>query len=290
MKISFTSIGAVLLLSLLACNGSYDKAETAQADAGTDFKKQDYYEVADSTANHYQSPTGAVPAANPDWDKKIVRTATLNLEVKDYHAFYGTLRTSVRKLGGYIATENQLQSDYKLENTVTVKVPVAQFEEAMNLLSGTSASEKVIGLQVSSQDVTGEVVDTKSRMEAKRQVRLRYLELLKQAKNMDEILKVQQEINEIQEQIEMGTGRVSYLNHASALSTIQLTFFQVLNPAAPAPSDPTFFTRTWQAFEKGWGFIKNLIIAFITIWPLWLAVLCVWFIGKRFMPKGKAVS
>jgi hypothetical protein len=52
------------------------------------------------------------------------------------------------------------------------------------------------------------VVDTRSRMEAKKQMRDRYLELLKQARNMKEILEVQQVINSIQEDIESGSGRV----------------------------------------------------------------------------------
>jgi hypothetical protein len=61
---------------------------------------------------------------NPDWDKKIIKTASVNLEVKDYSNFYTSLREKVRNMGGYIAQEEQSQSDYKIENTMTIKVPV----------------------------------------------------------------------------------------------------------------------------------------------------------------------
>ena len=65
-------------------------------------------------------------------------------------------------------------------------------------------------LKISTEDVTGEVVDTRARMEAKKQMRDRYLALLKQARNMKEILEVQTEINTIQEDIESASGRVGF--------------------------------------------------------------------------------
>lgn len=297
----------MLLLFCIACN-QLNKSEQATTDAessggffpkngayadstsvsSTQIIEEDYKTEDEQNPQQKQSPPkqnqqqpSSQPAANPDWDRKIIKTATLNVEVENYSKYYAVLRESVKNVGGYIASEDQSQSDYKLENAVTLKVPVARFDESMNLLATGTGKDKVVERKITSQDVTGEVVDTKSRMEAKRHVRLRYLELLNQAKTMEDILKVQDEINGIQEEIEMGTGRVNYLNHASAYSTIQLTFFQVINPALEAPKDPTFATRIWYAFENGWDFIKNILIGLISIWPLWIAGFGIWFIVKR---------
>jgi hypothetical protein len=52
---------------------------------------------------------------------------------------------------------------------MVIKVPVDQFENLMNSFSGEGI--KVIEKKISSDDVTGEMVDTKSRIETKRQVR-----------------------------------------------------------------------------------------------------------------------
>lgn len=49
-------------------------------------------------------------------------------------------------------------------------------------------------------------------MQAKMAVRDKYLQLLKQAKNIDETLQVQNEINGIQEDIEAANGRINYCN------------------------------------------------------------------------------
>lgn len=251
MKIKLFPLGIAIVLLVVSC-GKYEAGETAQADVAE--VNKEFYKVDSTVAGNEQQqgnpPRTQQAAVNPDWDKKIIKTAALSLEVEDYNKYYSLLRESVRNTGGYIAAENQGRTDYKLENIVTVKVPVAQFDEAMTRLTTATGKEKVMELRVSSQDVTGEVVDTKSRMEAKRQVRLRYMELLQQAKNMEDILKVQSEINQVQEQIEMGAGRVNYLNHASAFSTIQLTFYQVLNPSAETPSDPSFSLRPGRLLRK----------------------------------------
>ena len=201
-----------------------------------------------------------------DWDKKIIKTAALTLEVKDYKTFDHQLRGTIKQFGGYISQEEQNESAYKIENTLSIKVPVGQFEDAMDKLC--NGNEKTIEKKITSEDVTTEVVDTKSRIEAKKQARLRYLDLLKQAKNMDEILQVQNEINDIQEQLESASGRVSYLNHSSAFSTINLNFYQVLDATGVADAKPSYFHEIGEAFAGGLKWVSELLLGLVSLWPL----------------------
>jgi Tfp pilus assembly protein PilZ len=226
-----------------------------------------------------KQPSQTQPVPNPDWDKKIIKNASLNLEVKDYKSFYSSFREKVRSLGGYVAQEEQTQSEYKIENTLVIKVPVDQFDNALTLLTGNV--EKINERKISSQDVTAEFVDTKSRVEAKKQVRQRYLDLLKQAKNMEEILSVQSEINDIQEEIESATGRIEYLGHSSSFSTINLTYFQVLNSTAKDNNKPSFGTKITDAFKTGLGWIVDLFIGLVSIWPLFLVVFVLIIVYKK---------
>ncbi|MFT3679186.1 MAG: DUF4349 domain-containing protein [Ferruginibacter sp.] len=217
--------------------------------------------------------------ASIDWDKKIIKTATLKLEVNDFKKSNEAIHQAIKQFGGYIAQEEQNTSDYKLESTVTLKVPVHLFEELMNGLSATDA--KVIERKITSEDVTGEVVDVRSRLEAKKEMRLRYLDFLKQSKNMEEALQVQSEINGIQEEIEAAAGRVEYLNHQSAYSTIQLTFYQPLDGFNPVNESPSFFTRTTNAFKTGAKWFADVFVGLISIWPLILTICTVAFLFKR---------
>lgn len=148
------------------------------------------------------------------------------------------LREKIKKYGGYVSQEQQSQDDYKIQNSVVIKIPVDQFDNAVNDI--TSDIVKLNQKNISSDDVATELVDGKARLEAKKQVRLRYLELLKQAKNMQEILDVQKEVNGIQEDIESVSGRIEFLNHSSQMSTINFTYYQVLNPSASTDKPDTF--------------------------------------------------
>lgn len=319
------SLGAVLLVTLIACHDRQNEPNEIQqlskelskgkleekvpalpAAAGNNKADAMYIGVADSVAttsgdeenedrkqqtpgNKQASPKQTTdPAPNIDWDKKIIRNANLSVEVKDYNHFNDLTREAVKKSGGYIANEEQSQSDYKLENVVTIKVPVAQFDDAVKAL--TSGPEKLVVKRITSEDVTGEVVDTKSRLEAKRQVRLRYLDLLKQAKNMDEILQVQNEINDIQENMESAAGRINYLTHAAAYSTIQLNFFQVLNAQAKDVEDkPGFGTKILTALSDGLGWVGELMVVVVSLWPLWIGLFIVWRLVRKFRKRQPAI-
>jgi hypothetical protein len=220
--------------------------------------------------------------SNPDWDSKIIKTATLRLEIKDFKKYNDYVHNAVKQYGAYVAQEDQNLSDEKSETTITIKVPVAQFEPMMNKLPADDS--KVVEKKISTEDVTGEVVDTKSRLEAKKQMRLKYLEFLKQSKNMEEVLQVQNEINGIQEQIESAAGRVAFLSNQSAMSTINLTFYQPMEGYKPTDATPSFLTRVGNAFKTGASWIAELFVGLVSIWPLLLVAFGIYFGWKKLRP------
>lgn len=217
---------------------------------------------ADSSVSHTLNNT----ATHIDWDKKIIKTANLRLQIKDFNKYNAFVQVATKQHGGYIAQEQQSLSDDKSETNVTIKVPIAQFENLMNQLPAKEA--KVLERSISTEDVSGEMVDTRSRLEAKKQMRIKYLEFLKQSKNMTEVLQVQQEINSIQEQIESAMGRINFLSHQTAYSTIQLNFFQPMEGYRPTDLAPSFITKVAESFKSGMRWFTELLIALIALWPL----------------------
>jgi len=121
-------------------------------------------------------------------------------------------------------------------------------------------------------------------MEARKKVRDRYLELLKQAKNMAEVLQVQTEINNTQEEVEGAAGRIAYLGHSAAYSTINISFYQVLNPSAVEPRSPTYGERIVSSFSEGLKWIAELFIMLISLWPLWIGLVFLWLFIKKLRP------
>ena len=289
-KILIAASAMVLLISCENSNTgkvvSLDKIEERKPEAEDNKKEEGFITTMNDSETSPQEngpdkvkQTQQEIITKPDWDKRIIKTATLNLEIKDYNTYNFSLREKIKQTGGYVAQEQQTQSDYKIENSITIKVPVDQFDNAVNLI--TVSVKELNEKKIASQDVTTEVVDTKSRLEAKKQVRLKYLDLLKQAKNMEEILSVQSEINRIQEEIESAAGRIEFLSHSSSFSTIHLTFYQVLNAAAIDGDKPSFAMRFTNAFQFGWNWIGELSIGIVSIWPLLLLIFTVFIFYKR---------
>lgn len=231
---------------------------------------------------------GTLPGQNPDWDKKIIKTAELKLEVKDFRLYSNIIHNDSKRYGAYIASEDQSESNEKKESTISIKVPVDQFENLLNVLP--SDSDKIIEKKITSEDVTGEVVDTKSRLQAKEQMRLKYLEFLKQSKNIEDVLKVQAEINNIQEEMEAASGRINYLSHQSSFSTINVTFYQLLPGYNPSTNTPGFSVRALTAFKNGFQFIAEIFIGLVSVWPLFLFVFIVWLIWKKQILKTALIK
>jgi hypothetical protein len=246
--------------------------------------------TADTVASQNDTDKIVLQSGGPDWDKKIIKTANVILELKDYNAYNTVIHLKLKSFGAYVAQEQQSENDEQISNNISIKVPVDKFDEMMNSLSGDDV--KVLEKNISTEDVTGEVVDTKARIEAKQQARARYLELLKQAKNMNDILQVQNEINSIQEEIESASGRVNYLVHASAYSTINVRYYQYLNGLTSKDVEPNFYSRLNEAFKTGASVIINLILFVISVWPLAVAaiVLIIYFKRSKLLNKVQNVQ
>lgn len=293
MKTIKSSIAILMAVTILSCNNrttsSEDKVATQEVDLKS-IKPEEQTASADTSAAIATMPLqGSQPSSTVDWDKKIIKTANVTLELKDYNAYNQTIHSSLKKYGAYIASEQQNQSEGKIQDVVSIKVPVDMFEDLMNTLPAEGA--KVLEKHISTEDVTGEVIDTKARTEAKKQVRDRYLSMLKQAKNIKEIFEVQKEINAMQEDIEAGNGRAEYLVHQSAYSTINLTYFQYLDGSTQTDNPPSFFARLKDAFKEGSSIFTGLLVVLVSFWPLLIAGAVIWFYLKkvRVVKRGSAV-
>lgn len=292
MKTKFFIASFLIFTILASCNRKENKADNFQDYSLSELKSPELQKNGDKEKQQIPvskfplqatdsagSPVPVTPVVtNPDWDSKIIKTATLKVEIKDFKKYNDYVHGAVKQYGAYVAQEDQNLTDEKSETTITIKVPVPQFENMMNKLPEDG---KIIEKKISTEDVTGEVVDTKSRLEAKKQMRLKYLEFLKQSKNMEEVLQVQNEINSIQEQIESAAGRVAFLSNQSAMSTINLTFYQPLEGYNTADASPSFLTRVGHAFKTGVSWIAELFVGLVSIWPLLLMVFAAYFGWKK---------
>ncbi|RYG42448.1 MAG: DUF4349 domain-containing protein [Chitinophagaceae bacterium] len=214
------------------------------------------------------------------WEKKIIKTGDLSVEAKSLKSFSESLQPLLAKNGAYIAKEESRQGEGYHSSHWVIKVPVLQFEDLMTGLAMKDAT--VTQRSINSDDVTTAWFDTRSRLEAKRAMRNKYAEFLNKAKNMEEVLQVQQEINRLQEEIESATGRMNALGSQSAYSTINLDVTEKGSAFAPAEETPGVFKRLVMAFKTGADGFAYLLVGLVSIWPLILVlVIGIYFLRRK---------
>jgi len=125
-----------------------------------------YYQAADKRSADSAAVAGPLPTPvpapdDPDRERQIVKTAELRMVVKDFNQFTRRLHDAVKQSGGYISQEDQAESVSEISNSVTIKVPVANFEDLMTLLPADS--DRLIAKKITFQDMTTAGTDGPSR-------------------------------------------------------------------------------------------------------------------------------
>lgn len=161
-------------------------------------------------------------------------------------------------------------SSYQITSNFLIRTPAARFDSLMNAL--TAESVFLNTRRVDAQDVTEEYLDIETRLKTKKEVRDRYVDILRnKARTVEEVLKAEEAIRVIQEEIEAREGRLKYLRDQVAMSSINLEIYEeVTFQPEPKTFKRSFAGRALSALRGGWDGIVGFLIVLINIWPLLL--------------------
>ena len=212
-------------------------------------------------------PTGAPASSGPGGsgiDTKIIRTAFLTLEVKDVTASVETLKSLAAQNGGYISSTN-IQKNYndQLTGTVIIRVPAAQFD---NALTGAKVLGTVKSLSTQGEDVTEEYVDVKAQITSYQNQLAQYNEIMKKAVKVQDILDIQQQIDRVQTSLDRLNGRLKYLDNRIDLSTITVSLQEPEPVGGPGGHD--FIVAINEGIAGFFGVIDAIIVLFLSLLPL----------------------
>ena len=217
-------------------------------------------------------------------ERKIIKTAEIRAEVKDLKKSSATVEAKIKKYRGFIGNVNYQNGYNQMEANFSIRVPHDQFDALLNDLG-----EEALYLEyknIRSQDVTEEYLDLETRLNTKKTVRDRYIEVLKnRAKTVEEILMAEDKIRVIQEEIESKEGRLNFLKNQVSLSTIHLNLYQ--NVSGPTAQQPNFFHKIGRAFGEGWETFLNILIGLVNIWPIVLILCLLIYLFRRFWSSRK---
>ena len=280
----------ILMLLLAACGGAAPATQppATEAPAATEVPA-DYFAVGaplveepaskngeslsqDQAPGQAPLPTAAAfEISNPSGDltviersnRMIVKNADVRLTVKDSDVAIDRATQIIGDAGGYIVSSRVWYQDYYGNNlkyaAITIGVPVEEFEKVLSRLRGLAI--KVVDETAAGDDVTDQYVDLQSQLTNLEATRARIQDFLKDAKTIDEALRINQELSNIEGQIEQIKGQMNYLNDRSAYSTITLNLEPELPILTPTPTATPYPTATPIPWNPGqtYGDAKNTV-------------------------------
>ena len=284
------SVGLTALL-LTACGGVQSSGDAGFAGGAAEdapARSEELVESADSggEAVEEESASSSVGADVEVGERDLIHTADLTVRVDDVPEASELAKELTIGAGGYVASESlSTPSSGTPEGFLTLRVPNDGYEGALDALAELGDRSH---LERSVEDVTEEVADVESRIassEASLETLRGYLE---EAEDVDDLLRVESEIQTRQSELEAFQARLESLTNQTAYSTVNL---QLTPPQTylEEPSEESIgflggLERGWRALASlgggvavavGWLLPFLVLAAVLGAGPLW------WYRSRR---------
>lgn len=221
--------------------------------------------------------TGSAPIAAPT-DPKLIRNADLRVEVPSLEPALDRVRGVAAEQNGTVAgLELRAESGDRRTATVTVRVPEDRFDAALSALRsvGTVRSESV-----QAQDVTEEYVDLTAKRDSLSRQLGQYQRIMANTTGVDQVLKVQEEVERVQLELDRTEGRLRYLESRTSFSRITL---RLEEPAPLAGGALPSIVEVLGAGVQGFfTVLAGLVVLLITLLPLVLLGGAAWLLYRRY--------
>ena len=284
--------GILLSMTLGACNqiqGVKDEMVSPEAEA---YGMAATGEVAaDATAVEGKSaiaPQQAEPQKFVDNGIKIVRTGNLSLESKDINSSKQNLDQLVKRFQGYYEEESANNTQDFTSYNLIIRIPSTSFDQFLTAIS--SGSDKVTSKTISASDVSMTYFDLASRLKSKRAYLEKYQAMVASAKNVKELLEIQEQIRQLQEDIDSSESLMRNMNSQIKYSTLTINLFEY--QANLPMGTNSFWVQLKDALAFGMSLIRSIVLGIIGLWPIWIVTaLAVWIVLRiRRTRKAKSIG
>ncbi len=271
-------IGVMIILGIIG-SGSFEKNLTrytpevqpslgeVETSSGTEIK-----EITEGEGEKTESEESTTPSS-----RLIIKSGEFNIVVNNVPEAARKIIKFAEEQGGWVVSSNISKEDEIPTGSVTVRVPVDKFEKTMTYIRGLAV--KVEYEKSRGKDVTEEYVDLNSRLRNLEATENQFLEIMKKAQTIDEILKVQRELSKVRGEIEKTKGRILYLKRSAKMATISvnLALSKDLLPVPPAEKwRPKYVAKqAWNNVVRFWRNVSYGVIKFFVYGLIWLPLLIV---------------
>jgi hypothetical protein len=270
------NIACLLLISFVilfsGCSAGKSSSMGTTNGASYSANTQDTAGITDST-NKSTATKSTTAASEQQISRKIVKTATLSVETLTYDKTISKLDSLVDQYSGYV--ENSTTQGQGLKNTAqtrtaqyTIRIPSDKLDDFLNSVGsiGNITSKTIKG-----EDITQTYFDKESRLTALKIQQTTLQDMLKKSGNLDDLIKINNSLTDVNTQIEQLTGELQKLSSLVDLSTVNVTINEVAQiTKITDKSDNSFGGQVLSVLT---GSLNALLIVFKVIIEIIVAIL-----------------
>jgi hypothetical protein len=261
---------ASLLICGCAGQAAPESHESSAMSTAAHLQNEGFASIDDSKVAEEAAPQIKMP-------QHIIREGELRFETADRAKTRQEILAFVDTHKGYLSDDSEHRSSHQMdqhvEQLMVIRVPPANFA---GLLEDVSRGVQRFDIRnIQAIDVTEQFVDTEARLRARKETENRYRELLKQANTVEDVLKIEQQIDKLRTEIESTEGHLRLLQDRESFSTLRITFYE------PRAATTDFSHRLFGNLAAGWRGLVEIVLALAAIWPLLLIGCLITFVLRK---------
>ncbi len=179
-----------------------------------------------------------IPAA-PLATRLIIRNAEVVIVVHDVMSVVSTINRMAGEYRGYVVSSSIDQQQFATQAQISIRVDPNQLDSVLKRIHDLALRVQLEN--VHGEDVSAEYIDLQSRVRNLEATEIQLKDILKKAKDTQDVLTVYNQIVQVRGEIEQAKGRMKYLAELSALATVNVT---VLSDVQPTPTPTPTLTPT----------------------------------------------
>ena len=260
----------------LGVNSAYYKS--AGVNSGAAMADYEYgYDEGDYVSEAPADPGTGTAISNevnvdPEKGRLLIRTVTMSTETKTIDQVKADVESQIKSLGGYIENSSMSGTGKNRDLRMlyyTIRIPADKLD---TLIATVGNSCTVLSSNENTTDVTLEYVDTKARVDSLRVEYEQLMTLLSEAKDLDNIIILQNRLSEVRYQIESAESRIRVLENQVQYATLNLQIAEVLEETPiEEPHIVTYGEKVGEQFKDMWEgtvtFFQNFLLGLIAAIP-----------------------
>ena len=250
-----------------------DNATYSAADNGTSsFSAEDGYRSADTATGGSLLTSGEAESAASTRtadSAKIIYTANLTLETRDYDTARAALDAALSDADGYMESSSEYtNTDSTRSVSLTLRVPQDSYK---SFLAAAAQSGSVTYQNQQAEDITTQYMDTEARLASLTAQRTRLQELQAQADTLADLLEIESSLSDVQYQIESWQSQLDWYSNQVSCCTVYITLNEV---ETLTPTSTSFGAKLLAALRNGWtGFVSGAQTVAVFLVGAWPAIL-----------------